>query len=116
MYLLEDIEGTPMAGALEGGCHNTGKLTRFGYVTLTAKKDNMLCRGGESIRAHEFHHYDADIPGVDFTAEKKNGRKWEAAIATDTMYAGYPHFHFYSNLDFAYNFYKACLKEKKCLK
>ena len=26
-----------MAGALKGVCFDTGKLTRFGYVTLTAQ-------------------------------------------------------------------------------
>ncbi len=112
MYLLENIEGAAMAGVLKGGCHNTGKLTRFGYVNLTAKKDNMLCRAGESIKAHEFHHYDADHAGEDFTAEKENGKSWDAVIATDTLYAGYPHFHFYSNLSFAENFYSACLRRK----
>ncbi len=112
MYLLQDIEGVKMVGALKGGCHNTGKLTRFGYVTLTASKDNMLCKKGESIKAHEFHHYDADVPGDSFTCEKGNGRAWPAVIATDSLYAGYPHFHFYSNLNFAANFYKACQRRK----
>ncbi len=116
MYLLESIEDVRMAGALKGGCHNTGKLTRFGYITLKANKDNMLCKKGEEIKAHEFHHYDADEPGDAFEALKENGKSWSAAVASDTLYAGYPHFHFYSNLDFATNFYKACLKEKKCLK
>ncbi len=116
MYLLENIEGAALAGVLPGGCENSGKLVRFGYVTLIAEKDNMLCKKGESIRAHEFHYYDADFPGEDFTAKKENGREWKAAVATDTLYAGYPHFHFYSNPDFAINFYRACLKEKKCLK
>ena len=113
MYLLENIEGVSMVGALPGGSQNTGKLQRFGYVTITAEKDNMLCRKGESIRAHEFHHYDAEDPGKDFTAEKANGKRWQAAIATDTLYAGFPHFHFYSNLSFAENFYRACLKRRK---
>jgi len=116
MYLLESIEDARMAGALKGGCHNTGKLTRFGYITLKANKDNMLCKKGEEIKAHEFHHYDADEPGDAFEALKENGKSWSAVVAGDTLYAGYPHFHFYSNLDFATNFYKACLKEKKCLK
>ena len=113
MYLLENIEGIPMARALPGGSQNTGKLQRFGYVTITAEKDNMLCKKGESIRAHEFHHYDADNPGSDFTAEKSTGKCWQAAIATDTLYAGFPHFHFYSNLSFAESFYRACLKRRK---
>lgn len=112
MYLTQTVGGVPMAGALPGECYDNGKLTRFGYVTLRAKHDNLLCKAGEEISAHEFHHWDCTKPGDCFTATKANGRSWDCCIATDTLYAGYPHFHFYSNLTFAENFYKACIKEK----
>ena len=111
MYLTEAIGGCPMAGVLPGSCFDTGKLTRFGYVTLTASKDNLLCRAGQSIPAHEFHHWDAEQPGSDFTAEKPSGRRWTCAVATDTLYAGFPHFHFYANPTFAVRFLDACRKE-----
>ena len=113
MYLTEAIGGRPMAGALPGGCFDAGRLTRFGYVTLRAGRDNLLCRAGEEIRAHEFHRWDARDPGGDFTAQKPGGRSWSCAAATDTLYAGFPHFHFYANPAFAKNFYEACLKEKR---
>ena len=112
MYLTQAIAGTPMAGALEGECYDNGKLTRFGYVTLTARKDNLLCHAGESIPAHEFHHWDCTIPGTDFTAEKVSGKSWACAVVTPTLYAGFPHFHFYANPAFVRNFYTACRKEK----
>ena len=112
MYLTEAIGDEPMAGFLPGTCFDTGKLTRFGYVTLRAKKDNLLCRAGGEIAAHEFHHWDCTCPGDAFAAEKPTGRRWECAVASDTLYAGYPHFHFYSNLEFLYSFYDACIKEK----
>ena len=111
MYLTEAIGGCPMAGVLPGSSFDTGKLTRFGYVTLTASKDNLLCRAGQSIPAHEFHHWDAEQPGSDFTAEKPSGRRWTCAVATDTLYAGFPHFHFYANPTFAVRFLDACRKE-----
>ncbi|MBR0376298.1 MAG: cobyrinic acid a,c-diamide synthase, partial [Firmicutes bacterium] len=82
------------------------------YVTLTAERDNMLCNKGESIPAHEFHHWDADFPGEDFTARKPAGREWACVHAGDTLYAGFPHFHFYANDAFTNGFYNACLKEK----
>ena len=112
MYLTEAIGDEPMTGFLPGTCFDTGKLTRFGYVTLRAKKDNLLCRAGGEIAAHEFHHWDCTCPGDAFAAEKPTGRRWECAVASDTLYAGYPHFHFYSNLEFLYSFYDACIKEK----
>ena len=112
MYLTEAIGEMPMAGALPGTCFDTGKLTRFGYVTLRAKSDNLLCRAGGEIAAHEFHHWDCTCPGDAFTAEKPTGRRWECAVSSGALYAGYPHFHFYSNPEFLYSFYDACIKEK----
>ena len=112
MYLTEAIGEMPMVGALPGTCFDTGKLTRFGYVKLRAKSDNLLCRAGGEIAAHEFHHWDCTCPGDAFTAEKPTGRRWDCAVSSGTLYAGYPHFHFYSNPEFLYSFYDACIKEK----
>ncbi|MGN0976819.1 MAG: cobyrinate a,c-diamide synthase [Faecousia sp.] len=112
MYLTQRIGDYAMVGFLPGDCFDNGKLTRFGYVTLAAKKDNLLCCAGEEIPAHEFHHWDCTAPGSDFTAAKPTGRSWDCAVVTDRLYAGYPHFHFYANLDFLKNFYHACVKEK----
>lgn len=112
MYLTEGIGEADMAGVLPGRCFDAGRLTRFGYVTLRAKKDSLLCRAGETIRGHEFHHWDARCPGRDFWAEKPSGRGWDCAVATDRLYAGYPHFHFYANPAFAARFYETCVKEK----
>ena len=112
MYLTEGIGEADMAGVLPGRCFDAGRLTRFGYVTLRAKRDSLLCRAGETIRGHEFHHWDARCPGGDFWAEKPSGRGWDCAVATDRLYAGYPHFHFYANPASAARFYETCVKEK----
>ncbi len=113
MYLTEEIAGFPMVGYLPGNSFDTGKLSRFGYVTLTAREDNMLAHAGESIPAHEFHHWDTTDNGDTFTAEKITGRQWDCVVANSHLYAGFPHFHFYANPNFATNFYRACEKEKK---
>ena len=112
MYLTQSIAAQPMAGVLPGGCFDAGKLTRFGYLTLTARQDNLLCRAGGQIAAHEFHHWDAEQPGAAFTAEKPSGRSWPCVHASQTLYAGYPHFHFYANPSVAARFLDACRKEK----
>ena len=112
MYLTEAIEAYPMASVIKGKSFDTGKLSRFGYITLKAEKDCLLCRAGEKIPAHEFHYYDAEEPGKDFVASKSGGRSWSCVHSRDTLYAGFPHFHFYANLSFAENFYKACLRRK----
>ena len=94
-----------MAGAFSGDAHNTGKLGRFGYVTLTAQKDGLLCRAGESFPAHEFHYWDSTTPGTDFHAQKpQSDRGWDCAFHTPTLYAGFPHFHFWARPELARNF------------
>ena len=94
-----------MAGAFSGDAHNTGKLGRFGYVTLTAQKDGLLCQAGESFPAHEFHYWDSTTPGTDFHAQKpQSDRGWDCAFHTQTLYAGFPHFHFWARPELARNF------------
>lgn len=112
MYLTEAIGEHRMVGFLPGDCFDNGKLTRFGYVTLRAKEDNMLCKAGEEIPGHEFHHWDCTQPGDCFTAVKSTGKEWSCAVVTNNLYAGYPHFHFYANPAFLKGFYDTSLKEK----
>lgn len=114
MYLQKSItdagkDSYPMVGALKGKSFMQDRLSRFGYVTLKAKTDNLLCRKGESINAHEFHYSDSDNNGSTFEALKPDGkRKWECIFADETVAAGYPHMHFYGNIRFAENFVQKC--------
>ena len=119
MYLhemLENADGKQFSavGVITGRAFKTEKLQRFGYVNLTAKRDNLLCRAGESIPAHEFHRWDCAYPGDSFTAvpAKPGGKTWDCAVAAPRLYAGFPHFHFFANPRFAVNFYKTCLEMK----
>ena len=111
MYLTQSIAGRAMVGALPGDCFDTGRLTRFGYITATAQEDSLLCRAGEQVPMHEFHHWDTPQPGDAFGAEKPSGKQWRCAYATDTLYAGFPHFHFYAKPVMAQRFLAACRKE-----
>lgn len=114
MYLhdeLTDKSGTSyaMAGVLGGRAFPTDRLQRFGYITMTAKRDSLLCRSGERIRAHEFHYWDSTSCGEDFTAEKADGRTWKCCHARKTLYAGFPHINFYSDIKLAENFVRKCI-------
>lgn len=113
MYLNQAIGPYPMVGHLPGVCFDTKKLTRFGYITLKAQTSCLLCEAGEEIPAHEFHHWDCSQNGTAFSAQKPSGKSWACSAADAFLYAGYPHFHFMANLNFAKNFYLACLKEKE---
>lgn len=108
---LTDADGRydwGMAGVVPGSARSMGRLNRFGYVTLTAQKDGLLCRAGETIPAHEFHYWDSDAPGAGFRADKPlSGRGWACGWHTPSLYAGFPHFHFRAVPDSARRFVQA---------
>lgn len=113
MYLLERYRENDKqynwVGAVPGESALTKKLTRFGYVHLTAQQDNVLCKAGEKINGHEFHYSDSTNNGTSFIAAKASGRgSWECATATKTLYAGYPHIHLWGNINFARSFVQHC--------
>lgn len=120
LYLKDSIadpDGVewPMAGVLPGGSRDTGKLGRFGYITVTSKKEGLLGPAGTEFRAHEFHHWDSEENGTDFAAKKPVGtRGWDCGYTTESFYAGFPHLYFYSNVKMAANFirYAKIWKEK----
>lgn len=114
MYLMKafrDKSGQvyDWAGVVDGETYMTQKLNRFGYVVLTAKRDNLLCKKGGQINGHEFHYSDSTNNGDTFAVAKASGTKaWEAVYTTLNLYAGYPHIHLWGNTEFAVNFVKAC--------
>jgi cobyrinic acid a,c-diamide synthase len=113
MYLTQTIDDVPVVGFLPGACSNTGKLARFGYATLTANKDNLLCRQGQEIPAHEFHYYDCTDSGDGFMAEKQSGKSWSCAHSTNRLYAGFPHLPLYARPEYAINFYQQALQHQQ---
>lgn len=114
LYLTEELEGEdgtsyPMAGVLSGKGIKKGRLTRFGYIELTAQKDGAYLKKGEKIRAHEFHYWDSTENGEDTLAVKPDGvRKWQAVHMKENLFAGFPHLYFYSNPKVAERFVAAC--------
>lgn len=119
MYLHEIMEDRDknehgMVGIIKGKCRKTDRLQRFGYMEMTANRDNILCKKGDKIRAREFHYFDSDCNGNGFTAVK-NDRQWECVNVDKNLFAGFPHLHFFANINFAENFMKSC-EEYKCTK
>ena len=108
---LEDTDGRfyPMAGVLDAKAYRTEKLSRFGYVTLTAEEDQLLGKAGTQIRGHEFHYWDSESCGESFHARKPAGRReWDCVHGTNTLYAGFPHLFYYSNLQVPHAFLRSC--------
>ncbi len=97
MYLLEDIAGEAVVGALRGSAHQEGKLVRFGYVELEAQSDGPFLKRGECIRGHEFHHWDSTNNGTFCKATKPiSGRSWACIHSEGMVMAGFPHLYFRS--------------------
>lgn len=114
LYLKDALEGTDgriynMAGVLKGMAVRKERPVRFGYVTLCAKRDNMLCKAGGTIKAHEFHYWDCEENGDGFTAVPAGNREnYSCIYAEGNIFAGFPHLYLLSNENAAECFKKKC--------
>lgn len=119
MYLLKSFKDKDqkeynLVGVEDGQSYMTDKLHNFGYATLKAKRDNLMCKEGESINVHEFHYSTSTNLGHSFDASKpSSNRCWETIIADSTKFMGYPHLHLLGNINFAKNYIKKCIEYKK---
>ena len=115
MYLQEELEDAdgrlwPMVGALAGRATRYDRLVRFGYATITARRDTLLAAAGESLCAHEFHYWDSTDNGDSFHARKpQSERSWDCVVATDALHAGFPHLYLRGNPAAAKRFVDACV-------
>ena len=112
---LADFQGISheMLGVLPGGARMTNKLQNFGYYTIEAQRDNLLCKAGGKINAHFFHHSVCDSEGDCFSVAKQDGKSFSCIISERNIFAGYQHLHFWGNPVFAENFIKACALYKR---
>ncbi len=102
MYVCDNLietDGTsmPMLGLIHTDVQMTSRLSMdFGYVTLTAGKDNPFMKEGDQIRVHEFHYSTARDRGDAAVMEKSTGRRWKGLYSQGRILAGYPHFYFHN--------------------
>lgn len=112
MYLGKTLTnvGTayPMAGVLPVHSKMEKHLVNFGYKTMTAQRDNLLCRQGEEVRAHEFHYSSMDNPGDLFSCQGRSGRLSQAGMTKGKVLAAYPHIHFLGQPSLLLRFLEAC--------
>lgn len=103
-----------MAGVLPFSAKMEPRLHHFGYITLTAERDTLLCPKGAYIRAHEFHYASSDDAGRACMAQKPlRDTAWPCVHATDTLFAGFPHLHFYADPACAARFVARCVRYRK---
>ena len=97
MYLTGNIDNVNMVGFLNGNSEMTKRLNRFGYATLLFNNIEINC--------HEFHKSKVnlneetmyDVIKTSYTGEKIN---WRCGYKKNNTLAGYPHVHFFGNLEF----------------
>ena len=112
MYLherMEDRDGIErrMCGAIPGRTWNTGKLCRFGYVSLQPVDDRGMMRSRPVIKGHEFHYWDSESNGDAWEASKR-GTTYRCINDDGTLLAGYPHMYYYSNPEVPLGFLRRC--------
>ena len=112
---MEDMGGVfrKTCGVIPGKCFRTPRLTRFGYITLTAGKP-VFGRSAEEIGeipAHEFHYFDSENCGSDFHAAKPMSKRgWDCMHSSSNLLAGYPHIYYYGNPQIPRAFLMKCLE------
>src|SRR3989338_2919375 len=124
MYLVKRIvdfqgKGFPMAGVFNCAAVMANKLQALGYIEIEVRKDNILSRKGDKIRAHTFHWSYLKNLSKDtrfaYKVTKGKDRVYEDGLIKENVLASYAHLHFASHINFAKNFIKSCLtyKDKK---
>lgn len=120
MYLCEELETEegcfPMVGIFPGHMVRTKGLVRFGYAYLTAERDSLLFRRGQSVPVHSFHHYDAarTDSGEAFSLAKPLREEcWKEGFSGDTYYAAFPHLYFPGCPEAAERFAEAACQYRK---
>ena len=117
MYLHEkmtDADGRTfkMCNVIKGSCFYTGKLVRFGYVSLFEKENLWLA--GKEIKAHEFHYFDSECNGTSCVAKKPTGKRtWECIHSGQKKFWGFAHLYYRSNENIAIRFIDECENYKK---
>jgi len=120
MYLLEkliDCDGRSfkMCGVLSGSSRMENKRQGLGYNIVEATCDNVICKRGDTFRAHEFHWSKLlDVPDdtvFAYKTRKTNGKQSRAdGICRKNILASYTHVHFSSNPELAKNILSAMVK------
>ena len=109
--MLESVRGLsfPMVGFLSGNGVQNSSLSKFGYITLTTGEKTIFGKKGTSFFAHEFHYWESTAAGEVCDAIKPViERKWKACVSKKNTFAGFPHIHFYSNVQAVFKFLECC--------
>ncbi len=100
LYLQERLETAEgdvynMAGVFRGNCYKKDKLSHFGYVEVSASKDNPYLVEGERVRGHEFHYYDTTDNGDVLNVQRlRGGKGWSGYQLSVNAFGGFAHLYY----------------------
>jgi cobyrinic acid a,c-diamide synthase len=116
IYLSESLQTTDgvtyaMAGVLPLTIQMTGKLVRFGYVTVEFAEDCLLGVKGTTVRGHSFH-YSSIISRGDIATSYRvqysmSGKEELEGFQQGNVLASYVHLHLRANPKIAKDFVTA---------
>ncbi len=123
MYLLDkliDCNGRSfkMCGVLKGTSKMENRRQGLGYIIADVVSDNIICKRGDTFRAHEFHWSRLlDVPDDNvfaYNTRKSNGNKTGFdGLLNKNVLASYTHVHFSSNPKLARSLLSAMAVAKK---
>ena len=94
-YLVDDLDGVPMCGAVAGSARFTERLT-LGYRDAVAVVDSSMHAAGERVTGHEFHRtavtFAADLPSA-WAFAGAGGTPARDGVVVGGVHAGYLHTH-----------------------
>lgn len=116
MYLAESLETEeetfPMCGVIPYQTRMNPRLV-LGYRDATALTDSLICKEGDTLRGHEFHHsvltHEPTHPAYRWKAH--DGCEVLEGYAKDNVLASYLHLHFGAKPEWARGFVGRCIAE-----
>ena len=105
MYLTDAIEKHKMVGFFNGNTTLTKSLQNFGYCQIEIENQEGHFPKNLKINCHEFHTSFVELSEAkqySITKTQYNGEilKWEDGYFKNNTLAGYPHVHFFGNMEF----------------
>lgn len=97
MYLTENIDNVNMVGFFKGNSEMTKRLNRFGYATLVFNNIEINCHEFHKSKVNSNENTVYEVNKTTYTGDKIS---WNCGYKKKNTLAGYPHIHFFGNIEF----------------
>lgn len=112
LYLCAALDGAEMTGLFPAAARMEKKRRALGYREVTLDKECLLGRAGETLRGHEFHYTDLQMPeeiGRVYRVRRADGKSQpDEGFVYNNCLGSYIHLHFASCPAVAEHFVAVC--------